>query len=42
MLRQNIITDVRNNCNTINNDKTFKTNGIKNNILKPVKIKFVW
>ena len=40
MLWYNIITDVRNNCNAIDNDKTCKTDGIKNNISQD-KTKFV-
>ena len=41
MLWQNILTDVRNNCNSIDNDKTCKTDDIANNSSQQNKIKFV-
>ena len=40
ILRQNVITDIRWNCNIIDKDKTCKTDGIKN-ILQQEKIEVV-
>ena len=37
MLWQNLITDVQNDCNTIDNNETCHTDGIKNNIHNKVK-----
>ena len=41
MLWQNLLTDVRKNCNSIDNDKTCKTDDIANNSSQQNKIKFV-